>query len=86
MDHDLDRLSILERAQLLHDATLVRHGEMLDRHEDHLARHEEQLVLLRGIVERQDRLMAQLVGVSSRLEQTLEAIKDLLTRGNGRET
>ena len=35
-DHD-DRLTILERAQLLHDATLRRHGELLDRLEEELA-------------------------------------------------
>ena len=32
MDPLDDRLTILERAQLLHDATLRRHGDMLARH------------------------------------------------------
>ena len=41
----IDRLTILERAQLLHDATLRRHGEMLDQHA-------EQMTLLRGLLSR----------------------------------
>ena len=44
----LDRLTLLERAQLLHDATLRRHGEILDRHDEHIA-------LLRGLMEQQTR-------------------------------
>jgi hypothetical protein len=52
---DLDRLTILERAQLLHDATLRRHGDMLDRHA-------EAMVELRSIQERQERLMETLAG------------------------
>jgi hypothetical protein len=60
-----DRLTILERAQLLHDATLRRHGAMLETHA-------ETLTVLRDIQERQERL-----------QQTLDAIKDLLDRGNG---
>ena len=80
---DLDRLTILERAQLLHDATLRRHGEMLDRHADTLAE-------LRGLQERQERLMETLTVIASqheermaKLQQTLDAIKDMLDRGNG---
>ena len=80
---DLERLTLLERAQLLHDATLRRHGEMLDRHE-------EAMGALRGIQERQERLMETLAGLAAqhqermdRLQQTLDAIKDMLDRGNG---
>jgi hypothetical protein len=106
-----DRLTILERAQLLHDATLRRHGEMLERHAD-------TMVELRSIQERQERLMETLTAIATqheahletlttiagqhearletlttlaaqheermaRLQQTLDAIKDMLDRGNG---
>jgi hypothetical protein len=78
-----DRLTILERAQLLHDATLRRHGDMLDQHA-------EAMVALRGIQERQERLMETLTTIATqhqermdRLQQTLDAIKDMLDRGNG---
>jgi hypothetical protein len=37
---DLDRLTLLERAQLLHDATLRRHGEMLEAHDESRLQHE----------------------------------------------
>jgi len=76
-DDHAERLTILERAQLLHDATLRRHGEMLDQHAVEMA-------ALRDIQERQQRLMETLADVSARLETTLQAIKDLLDRGNGR--
>ena len=79
----LDRLTLLERAQLLHDATLRRHGEMLDHQEDTLARHEEQMAGLRGIQSQQAQLLTTLTDVSVRLERTLQAIKDMLDRGNG---
>jgi hypothetical protein len=90
-----DRLTILERAQLLHDATLRRHGEMLERHAD-------AMVELRQIQERQERLMETLTAIAAqhdermqtlqqtheermaKLQQTLDAIKDMLERGNGR--
>ena len=81
-DHD-DRLTILERAQLLHDATLRRHSELLDTHA-------EAMTLLRGIQERQERLMETLTTIAAQhearmaaLQQTLDAIKDMLDRGNG---
>ena len=88
-DHD-DRLTILERAQLLHDATLRRHGEMLDTHADAMG-------ALRSIQERQERTMETLTGIAmtlaglaaqheermDKLQQTLDAIKDMLDRGNG---
>lgn len=83
MDTPEDRLTILERAQLLHDATLRRHGEMLDRHA-------EAMVALRGIQERQERLLETLTTIAAqheermaKLQQTLDAIKDMLERGNG---
>ena len=71
-----DRLTILERAQLLHDATLQRHGEMLDRHEDSLIR-------LQAMQETQTHILLTLTEVSVRLETTMQAIKDLLDRGSG---
>lgn len=81
-DHE-ERLTILERAQLLHDATLRRHGEMLERHADTMRE-------LRSIEERQERLMETLTTIvvqhderMATLQQTLDAIKDLLDRGNG---
>jgi hypothetical protein len=81
-DHE-DRLTILERAQLLHDATLRRHGEMLDTHA-------AALVEVRQIQERQERLMETLTQIAAqhdermeKLQQTLDAIKDMLDRGNG---
>jgi len=104
MTDDDDRLTILERAQQLHDATLRRHGDMLDRHEDsrlqheaQMARHEDQMVLLRGLMEQQQRTQAELRAIADRLTQrqdshdevmrhlaqTLDAIKDLLQRRNG---
>jgi len=48
------------------------HAERLQRHEQQSARHEQQIALLTDI--------------SARLETTLEAIRDLLRRGeNGRD-
>src|SRR5262249_53314502 len=85
---DFERLTILERAQLLHDATLRRHGDMLDRHEESLARHEaslanhaEHMARLDTLLEQQARIMATLTEVSARLETTQQAILDLLRRG-----
>jgi hypothetical protein len=60
-------LTILERAQLLHDATLRRHGEMLDRHEDQLIAHASEMTELRRIQERQESLMETLADISARL-------------------
>jgi hypothetical protein len=60
-----DRLTILERAQLLHDATLRRHGEMLDHHEEQIQTQQD------------------LVATQAKLAETLDAIKDMLGRGNG---
>ena len=86
----MDRLTLLERAQLLHDATLRRHGEILDRHDEHIA-------LLRGLMEQQARTQTALSEIAGRLTQrqdqheevmlrlaqTLDAIRDMLDRGNG---
>ena len=87
---DLDRLTLLERAQLLHDATLQRHGVLLDRHADLLASHEANMTALRQNQERQEHLLETLAGIAAqhqdrmdRLQQTLDAIKDMLDRGNG---
>jgi hypothetical protein len=73
MDTLDDRMTLLERAQLLHDATLRRHSEILDLHT-------EQITLLRVLAEQQTRMALQLTEVSARLETTLEAIKDMLQR------
>ena len=70
-----ERLTLLERAQLLHDATLRRHSAMLDQHEARVA-------LLEGLVEQQTRNLTVLTDVSARLETTLQAIRDLLRRGD----
>ena len=97
MDTSEDRLTILERATLLHDATLRRHGEMLDqlgdarvRHADHMAHleilMEQQLAnqtALRDIIERLTQRQDNHEAIMLRLAQTLDAIKDMLDRGNG---
>lgn len=67
----LDRLTLLEHAQLRHDATLRRH--------------DAPIAPPRGLQEQQTQLLATLTDVSARLETTLQAIKDLLDRGNGHE-
>jgi hypothetical protein len=90
MDTPEDRLTLLERAQLLHDATMRRHGEILDRHEDRIAR-------LEALMEQQHHLQGELRAIAEHLAQrqdshdevmrhlaqTLDAIKDMLDRGNG---
>jgi hypothetical protein len=103
-DHE-ERLTILERAQLLHDATLRRHGDLLDRLEDSRLQHEARMARLEDIMveqhrlhvdlrviadrlaERQDAQAAQMARheeVMLRLAQTLDAIKEMLERRNGR--
>ncbi len=77
-DADLDRLTFLERAQLLHDATLRRHGDIL-------ARHEERLAHLETLMETQAQILLTLTEVHLRLETTLRAIKNLLERGHGHQ-
>jgi hypothetical protein len=97
MTDDNDRLTILERAQLLHDATLRRHGDLLDRHADHMAHleilMEQQIENQTALREIADRLTQQQAVQAARLDrheevmlrlaQTLDAIKDMLDRGNG---
>ena len=87
---DVDRLTLLERAQLLHDATLRRHGAMLEGHADHMAHLEilmeqqiENQTALRAIAERLTQRQDQHDDVMRHLAQTLDAIKDMLDRGNG---
>jgi hypothetical protein len=94
---DVDRLTILERAQLLHEATLRRHGELLDRREEERTRHANPMAHLERLMEQQLetqttlreialRLAArqdQHEAVMLRLAQTLDAIKDLLERRTG---
>ena len=88
---DPDRLTLLERAQLLHDATLRRHGQMLDRHEERMgahemrmAAHELHMASLSRLAEQQTQNLIRLTDIATRLEPTLQAIKDMLDRGNGR--
>jgi hypothetical protein len=83
-----DRLTLLERAQLLHDATLRRHGELLDRQEDELARHVERITLLERLLEEQihnhtrlTEIAAQLQTTQAAIQTTQAAILDLLRRG-----
>src|SRR6266511_622046 len=101
---DLDRLTLLERVQLLHDAMLRRHGDMLDRHEDQLIEHAARMAHLETLIAQQQRLQGELREIADRLTaqqavqaarldhhdaimaslaQTLDAIKDMLERGNG---
>ena len=70
------RLTLLERAQILHDATLRRHGEMLDRHEESRIRHEQQMARMLELLDQQQRMQAQLMTIH-------QAILDLLRRDNG---
>jgi hypothetical protein len=86
-DDPLDRLTLLERAQLLHDATLRRHGAMLERQEDsrleqegRLARHDDQMALLRGLLEAQHRLQAELREIADRLTQQQESHTERLAQ------
>jgi len=95
-DHEA-RLTILERAQLLHDATLRRHGEMLDRQDEHMSRldrlTDQQLALNDQLKDLTARLnqeqalhaeqLARHEAIMASLAQTLQAIKDMLDRGNG---
>ena len=72
-DHE-DRLTILEQAQLLRDATLRRHSDMIERHEERIA-------LLTSLMEQQARTLTMLTEVAARLDTPLQAIRDLLDRG-----
>jgi len=72
-DHE-DRLTILEWVQLLHDAPLRRHSDMIERHEERIA-------LLTSLLEQQARTLTTLTEVAARLDTTLQAIRDLLDRG-----
>src|SRR5712691_5612824 len=66
---DAARLTLLERAQLLHDATLRRHGEMLDSHEDSRLRHEARMEHLETLIARQQHLQRELQDIANRLTQ-----------------
>ena len=102
---DLDRLTLLERAQLLHDATLRRHGEIVERLEEARGQQAAQMARLGGLLAQQQATQTTLTQVAEqlrlqqavqltrldrhedvmlRLAQTLDAIKDLLERRNGR--
>jgi hypothetical protein len=66
---DLDRLTLLERAQQLHDSTLRRHGDMLDRHEDQLIEHAVRMARLEDLLAQQQRLQGDLREIADRLTQ-----------------
>jgi hypothetical protein len=71
-----DRLRDLERTQRFHE-------DVLARHEQHLADHAEQMRVLREIQALQADNLTRLTDIAARLETTLQAIKDILGRGNG---
>jgi hypothetical protein len=85
-----ERLTILERAQFLYDSAQRRHAEALDRHQAQLDRHEAMLerhqssmARLGQLLDQQQRMQQDLIGISARLQTTMDAIKDLLNRPNG---
>jgi len=94
-DDPFDRLTLLERAQFLHDATLRRHGEALDQHAEQMARlhlllarqqqmEQEVLALHAKMDARQDDLAAHQRDHAqhmARLDAILAAVLDLLRRG-----
>jgi hypothetical protein len=69
-------LELLQRAQFLHDSTLRRHSERLDQHAT-------EILLLRQMAERQERMLQSLQDIAERLTTATEAIKDMLGRSNG---
>jgi hypothetical protein len=82
-DDVFERLTILERAEYLHASTLRRHSEHLDRHD-------AQMDMLRNLMEQQIQLQRDLQGIAvqheermAALQQTLDAIKDMLRGRNG---
>jgi len=93
-----DRLTLLQQAQLLHDATLSRHGELLDRLEDARLEHAEVMRGVRALQERQhtilemvlallhqqDERLAQHEAQMTELRAILQAITALADRRNGR--
>jgi hypothetical protein len=64
-----ERLTNLERAQLLHDNTLHRHGEMLDRHEVQLISHAAQMATLGDLMTRQLQMQHDLQGIAAQVAQ-----------------
>lgn len=70
-------LELLQRAQFLHDATLRRHSDRLDQHAT-------EILLLRQMAERQERMLQSLQDIAERVTTATEAIKDMLGRANGR--
>lgn len=79
---DFDRMTILERAQHLHDATLRRHGEMLDRQEDARVTHTDQLATLQRLSDQQAILNAQLLQLTARLAEEQGHHADALFRAD----
>jgi len=74
----MDRLTILERAQLLHDATPRRHGEMLDRHEGSRLQHEAQMARMETLMEQQHHLQADLGEIAARLTERQDRHEDIM--------
>jgi hypothetical protein len=82
-----DRLTILERAQQLHDAVLARHEADLQRHAAAMERHEalmlesaRRLRFLEDLQAQQTLTHRALMERMDHLDTTLVAIKDLLER------
>jgi predicted RNase H-like nuclease (RuvC/YqgF family) len=72
----LERLTLLERAQFLHDATLRRHGEMLARldrlimqHDDRIAQHDAHLARLDRNYDKLLQIAADLAATNDRIEE-----------------
>jgi hypothetical protein len=72
---DLDRLTLLERAQLLHDATLRRHSAMFDQQADSLARHDATMTALREIQERQQQMLETLTSLVTTQQTSLDSVQ-----------
>jgi chromosome segregation ATPase len=70
---DLERLTLLERAQLLHDATLRRHGDMLNRLEEARVQHAARLTALADLAARQERLLERCTALAEGLLERQDA-------------
>src|SRR5215471_2914642 len=57
----LDRLTLLERAQLLHDATLRRHSAALDQHAEQMGR-------LAVLLERQQQMEQEVLALHAKMD------------------
>lgn len=80
-DDVFDRLTLLERAQWLHDTAQRRHSEALDRHQAALDRHDAMLLRQQQMQADLLVLMGQHQARMDELQHLMQAIKDLLERG-----